>query len=291
MTHFVPAGQRTPPPEALSFVDKVVVVVGGVAIPRPENHATPQAVGLAYDVHHIALAADEQLEAWYISTPQPRGIVLMFPGYAASKDMLLAPAAILHNLGYDALLVDFRGVGGSSGNDTSIGVREGVDVARAVAYAQQQWPHRPIILYGISMGSAAILRSIAHEGVQPSAIILESPFDRLLSTVQNRFHTMGVPAFPAAEAVVLWGGVQHGMNGFAHNPATYAASVTCPTLLLHGENDPRVTAAQANAIFDNLGGPKQVVPVAGAGHELLIAADPQAWKQEVADFLARSPQQ
>ncbi len=216
---------------------------------------------------------------------QPHGIVLMFPGYAESKESLLAPAAALYEMGYDTLLVDFRGAGGSSGQDTMLGVREGNDVALAVDYARHNWPGRPIVLYGVSMGAAAVLRAVASEDVQPAALILESPFDSLLDTVGNRFHSMGLPAFPAAELLIFWGGVQQGYNGFAHNPADYARSVKCPVLLMHGERDPRVTTEQARAIYDHLGGPKQFVSFPGAGHEALIAVAPGVWKESVDGFL------
>jgi len=181
--------------------------------------------------------------------------------------------------------VDFRGSGGSSGDDTTLGVREAADVALSVAYARRIWPEQPLVLYGISMGSAAVLRAIAAAGVRPDAVILESPFDRLLATTRNRFRAMGLPAFPSAELLLFWGGVQQGFDGFAHNPVDYAAGVDCPALLLHGERDPRVTVEQAGMVFERLPGPKERVLFPGAGHEMLIAAAPELWYQSVARFL------
>jgi len=191
----------------------------------------------------------------------------------------------LHAAGYDTLLVDFRGAGGSSGSDTTLGVREAEDVAHSVAYAERTWPGRHIILYGVSMGAAAVLRAIAIEDVKPNAVILESPFDSLLGAVGNRFHAMGLPAFPSAELLVFWGSVQQEFDGFTHNPVEYARSVECPALLLHGELDPRVTVEQNALIFERLAGQKQLVSFPGAGHESLIVDAPEAWKQHVADFL------
>ena len=51
---------------------------------------------------------------------------------------LLAPAQAFHRLGYDAILVDFRGVGGSSGNTTTLGVREAQDVAEMIKHIQHK---------------------------------------------------------------------------------------------------------------------------------------------------------
>jgi pimeloyl-ACP methyl ester carboxylesterase len=135
------------------------------------------------------------------------------------------------------------------------------------------------------MGSAAILRAVALQGVQPAAVIAECPFDRLLSTVENRFAAFGLPAFPLAHLLVFWGGVQQGFNGFAHNPADYAQAVTCPVLLLHGDADPRVTREQLLRVHDNLAGTKKLEWFAGVGHESYLAAQPEKWKDTVERFL------
>jgi alpha-beta hydrolase superfamily lysophospholipase len=287
ITHFTAGGERTPPIEAMSLSQKAWAVLAGVNVPRPQNTHTPQDVGLQYTVQTITFQNGDSLEAWYIPHTEALGVVLMFPAYAESKESQIAQATAFHDIGYDILMVDFRGAGGSSGADTTLGVREAKDVARVVEYTRQTWPDRPIMLYGVSMGSAAILRAIAVEGVKPDAIIIESPFNRLLDTVRNRFDAMGVPSFPGAELVVFWGGVQQGFDGFAHNPVDYARSVECPTLLMHGERDSRVTTTQARAIYEQLGGRKEFVSFPGVGHESLIAAAPEVWKEHVAQFLSR----
>jgi alpha-beta hydrolase superfamily lysophospholipase len=286
MTHYVAAGQRTAKPEQLSLLAKMETILTGVTIPRPENTQTPSDYGLTFTVQHIAVGAGEQLEAWTVLQVGSDPIVLLFPGYAASKETLLPAAVALHRLGYSTLLVDFRGVGGSSGADTTLGVREATDVVAAVAYAQQTWPGRALVLYGFSMGTAAILRAVATAGVQPTGIILESPFDRLLTTTGNRFHALGLPAVPGAALLVFWGSVQQGFNGFTHNPVEYAPAVRCPTLVLYGAHDPRVTLDQARTVYTALGGPKQFVTFPDAGHDSVVTNAPDAWSAQVGPFLA-----
>lgn len=287
MTHYGKDGERTAKPEELSLIEKTWIVLTGVQLPRPINHQTPQDIGLSYETHQITLAALEKLEAWFIPSESSRGVVLLFPPYGASKQALLPPSKIFHDLGYDALLVDFRGVGGSSGSETTLGIREAEDVAQAVSYAQQKWSGRPILLYGASMGAVAVMRAISHEGITPSAVILESPFDRLLNTVRHRFEAMGIPSFPGAELIVWWGGWQQQVNGFAHNPVEYAKKIKCPVLLMYGEYDKRVTLQDITSILDMLPGQKQLVLFLAVGHGSLANNEPQKWKQEVQQFLAR----
>jgi alpha-beta hydrolase superfamily lysophospholipase len=288
MTHFVPEGARTERPEQLSFMKKLTVLCTGVSIPKPRGRGkTPADHGLPFEVHRLAGPGGVELEAWYIPHSRAKGIILMFHGYAGCKANLLAEAKSFRDLGFAAFLVDFHGSGGSNGCNTSIGVIEADDVARAADYARKRWPDLPQICYGQSMGSAAILRANAMSGYTPAAMILECPFDRLLTTVGSRFEAMGLPSFPLAHLLVFWGGVQQGFNGFRHNPVEYAARVVCPVLHMQGTDDPRVTREQAQAIFDNYASEKKLELFAGIGHMPYLVNRPEQWRRAVGDFLAQ----
>ena len=175
MTHYAPAG--TPPPtiEALSLQAKVRAALLGITIARPQNLYTPRDVGLEYSVRQVEIADGGTLETWIVEHAAPRGVVLLFPGYASSKDSLLTPAAALHKLGYATMLVDFRGAGGSTGSDTTLGAREADDVAVAYAAAEQIWPGQIMVLYGVSMGSAANPPRCCHERYPPGCCDTREP--------------------------------------------------------------------------------------------------------------------
>lgn len=285
MTRFVAHRPQTRGPEALTFLAKLRVLLTGVALHRPQEDDGPDKVGLLHEVHRFPGDAGV-LEAWYIPHPRPRGLVVLFHGYVACKARILPEARAFHELGYACFAVDFRGSGGSHGNRTTVGYFEADDVARAVAYARARWPVWPLVLFGQSMGGAAALRALAVHGVRADAVVLECPFDRLLTTVKARFAAMGVPWFPAAPLLVFWGGFLHGFNGFAHNPADYARHVPCPVLLLHGREDARVGVAHVRAVYANLRGVKELHHLAGVGHESYVAKCPEEWRRHVGNFLA-----
>jgi alpha-beta hydrolase superfamily lysophospholipase len=287
MTHFAAAGSRTAPPESLSLLGKARVALLGVRLPRPVNSVDPTHFGLDFETVRFGGPTGSELEGWFIPCDHPKGAVLFAHGYGASKSSLLAAARAVHCLGYAVLLLDFHGSGGSQGATTTIGFREADDVADAVAWLTTRCLKCPLVLYGQSMGSAAVLRAIAFRGVEPDGLILESPFDRLLSTAANRFRTMGLPPFPLAHLLIFWGGVQSGFNGFGHNPADYARHVRCPTLLLHGEDDVRATLEQARSVLNNVRSEMKSETLFAAGHESLHAADPERWTAAVSHFLAQ----
>lgn len=156
MTHFVEGGQRTSPPETLSLLQKIKILFAGIHVTRPVDKATPADIPLPFQTFRFGGASNDNCEAWFIPADNAKAICIGFHPYTASKSSLLGPAKAFHNLAYDVLLVDFRGSGGSRGNDTTHGYREAEDVAAAVDFASRQWPKEPEILYGQSMGGAAI---------------------------------------------------------------------------------------------------------------------------------------
>jgi hypothetical protein len=286
MTRFVSAGCRTAQPEALGRLGRLLVLLGGVRVPRPGNARTPADVGLAYETHTIEVGDGTTLEAWLVRRPDPAGTVLLYHGYASGKDYLLESASVFVRLGYTAVLVDCRGSGGSSGDRTSIGYHESRDVAASVRWAASCLGDTRPVLYGLSMGAAAALRAVAADGVRPRALVLEAPFDRLLNTVRHRVEAIGLPTWPLAELLVYWGGRQSGIDAFGHNPVDYARHVTAPTLVLHGADDARVTLAEARAVTDALAGPRRLVVLPDVCHGDACLVAPRAWEEAVGAFLS-----
>ena len=257
----------------------------GIGFARPKNYKLPSDRGLEYTTQRIDISNSEWLETWSIEpVVEAKGTVILFHGKDGIKSNLIEPAKTFYDLGYRALLVDFRGSGKSSGNVTTIGAKESKDVVLAVNYIKQNYGG-PIVLYGFSMGSAAILKAISEDKIEPDAIVLEHPFARLTSAVKYRLKKSKVPTSPIGELLVFWGGIQHGFNGFAHNPVNYAARVKCPTLIVYGEQDVTVDKADVEELYAQIPTHKKLVAFSQAQHELLVKAQPQLWRSSISSFL------
>lgn len=285
MMIFTEGGARTVKPEDLPLIKKIMVLFAGVNVPRPTGAASPS--DLDRGTKNIAIQSSDgaRLGAWYLDCGRSTPLAILFHGYATEKSRLIPEARIFLELGLSVMLVDFRGSGESSEAYTTIGLDEAHDVAAALRYARANLPHRTIVLYGQSMGAAAILRAIHSHGITPDAVILEAVFDSMLNTVRNRFEAMGVPSFPSAELLVYWGGRQAGYDGFKHNPADYAASVTCPALLMHGTDDPRARLGEGRRVYAAMRGVKIFKIFPSAGHEACAARFKDEWKKDVGTFL------
>src|ERR1700728_4851313 len=83
MTHFVPAGSRTPPPEQLTLAGKIKILLTGVRPPRPENLINPSAVNLDFQTVRFGGAANDDCEGWLISVDRPKALCILFNSYSA----------------------------------------------------------------------------------------------------------------------------------------------------------------------------------------------------------------
>jgi alpha-beta hydrolase superfamily lysophospholipase len=288
MTHFTGPGNRSQSPEELSAAQKIATLLAGVKVSRPENRSTPIETGLDYETVSFTGAHNLSIEAWLIEAPASKGTILLFHGYASAKDSLIPTARAFHDLGYTTMLIDFHGSGGSGGGSTSIGYHEADDVVAAAAYARTRFPSEPLILHGTSLGAVAVLRAVGPLGLEADAIIAEAPYDRMLTTVQRRFSAMKAPSFPAAQLLAFWGGRQHGFNAFDHNPMDYAREIDCPTLILLGDQDPRVRVEDGTRVHENLSGGRKLEIFEGAGHGACLKTDPKKWNDVVAELLSRA---
>ncbi|MBS0204882.1 MAG: alpha/beta fold hydrolase [Planctomycetes bacterium] len=278
MLWFAGPGERTARPQDLSTIGKIGVLLTGVRIPRPENDRTPADIGLIYQTERIPVDDTVTLEAWSIPAGSARGTAILFHGYSASKSDMLSEAEAFHNLEFDVWLIDFRGSGGSSERYTTVGYLEAEDVVSAVKYVQARSGSNPLVLYGQSMGAAAILRGLSISDMAPDAIVLESVFDRMSTTAGNRFRQMGLPAFPGANLLLFWGGVCGGFNASQHNPVDYAADCQCPTVMLHGELDPNARLEEGDRVLKNLRSrDAEMVVFPKVGHSPTLAADRERW--------------
>ncbi len=282
-THFsTEAAPKTNNPEKLSTGGKLSALFFGVNNPRPENDSLPM-----QEYQTIILQSNKKIESWHIQAKHPKGTVILFHGYGGNKSSMLDKSNEFLRLGYNTLLVDFMGSGGSEGSQTTIGFKEAAEVKTCFSYLQKQGEQN-IYLFGTSMGAVAILKALNDFKIQPKGIMIECPFGSMYQTTCARFKIMKVPTFPMAGLLVFWGGVQNGFNGFSHQPEQYAKAVHCPTLLMYGEKDPKVSRSEIDAIYQNLAGPKKLRTYPIAGHENYLNDYKTEWIADVSGFLSKT---
>lgn len=274
--------EKTEGPQKLSFGSKLKTLVFGIDNPRPENTEEPS---ITYQT--IILKKGVKTECWYMPAENPKGSVVICHGYSGDKSSMLDKADEFLKMGYNTLIPDFMGSGGSEGSTTTIGFKEAEQVKMCYDFLKESGDES-VLLFGTSMGAVAIMKALDSYELEPSSIIIECPFGSMYKTTCARFSEMGAPTFPAAGLLVFWGGVQNGFWAFSHNPTEYAKSINCPTLLLYGEKDSKVSREEIDEIYQNLQGEKNLITYPNAAHENYLIQYKEKWVKDVEGFLSDS---
>jgi alpha/beta superfamily hydrolase len=173
-----------------------------------------------------------RLEAMLWTVPKPDRVALvchphpLFGGTMHNKVVYQA-AKVLHRRGMAVLRFNFRGAGLSQGlHDKGIGEQD--DVNAAIAYLEQEFPGRPILLAGFSFGSWVGLRVGCHD----------SSVTKLIG--------LGIPV--------------------NDSDLTYLRTCEKPKLIVQGGNDQFGSRANVESLFATLAEPKKLVIVEGVDH-------------------------
>ncbi|QQR97001.1 MAG: alpha/beta fold hydrolase [Sphingobacteriales bacterium] len=280
-THFdIEETTRTNDPNKLSIVQKIRTIVFGIDNPRPTNTSFPNRKFKTIKIKYNS----DTIDCWHIIIDSLQPTVLIFHGYAGCKSQMIEKSNLLNDLGFNTVLVDFIGSGNSTGNKTTIGYFESEQVKYVFDYFNKYTAKSKIILYGISMGSVAIMKSISDYNLEPTSIIIECPFGNMLKTVQARFKIMNAPSFPMSYLLLFYGGLQNNFNAFNHNPTEYAKKIKIKTLLMYGLKDNKVSKEEIDLIFKNLQGEKQLKIYKSAGHEDIVDKYKEEWKENIIKF-------
>lgn len=176
----------------------------------------------AFETINLLTKDNTKIEGWYFKTDSTaKGTVILFHGHGSTKSGVLGEAAAFRKMGYHTFLIDFRAHGNSGGNTCTIGYNEAEDVQLAYYFIKEKG-EKNIVLWGISMGAAAITKAMNDYPLQPTKVILEMPFGSIQEAAEGRIKMMGLPPEPLATLITFWGGTEHGFWAFGMKPSEYA---------------------------------------------------------------------
>lgn len=143
-----------------------------------------------YEEYFISTPDNKKINAlWFKPAQQAKGVVIYFHGNADNLQRWGRYAIDITQLGYEVLMIDYRGYGKSSGTPKEQVLYE--DASLVWNWAKEKTEHKKIIIYGRSLGSA-IATHLAAE-VQPDLLVLETPFDELKNASMLRYVFYFVP--------------------------------------------------------------------------------------------------
>ncbi len=285
-----------------------------IARRKPDPPASPADHGLAFE--NIALTTSDglTLRGWYIPAPDPSAslragssrTIVVCPGHNGSMDADVVVAPWLHAAGFNVLMFDWRGHGRSEGARVSLGVLERLDLLAAVAFAQSKGAARTLALagsarvgvLGFSMGGAVALSTAAGcPAIQ--AVCSDGGFARVTMAVENGLRERGLPdPLPAflASIFVLVAGLRLGIDLRQADPIRWVDRIAPrPVLFVHGQRDPFVPIAEAEAMLararraqQGAGLGSELWRVPDAGHRDIHLLHTEDYRRRIIDFFNRA---
>jgi fermentation-respiration switch protein FrsA (DUF1100 family) len=237
-----------------------------IYFPDDELIATPADRGLAY--RDVALTTEDgvRLHAWLVTHPHPRGAVVYFHGNAGNISHRLQTLSFWHGMGFETLIVDYRGYGRSEGTPEEEGTYRDALAAWRYLTGEHGVPADRVVVFGRSLGAAVAIWLASRE--QPAALIAEAPFTSIPDLGQTLY-----PFMP----VRLLARIHYDNRG-------RIGQVRAPVLVAHSPDDEVVPFEQGREVFAAAAQPKRFMTLAG-GHNTAHMETGERYGREMDAFL------
>ena len=223
---------------------------------------------LAFPVADVAIsvpgagAGQQTLHAWWMPAPRSDGkLVLYFHGNEGNVSTSIGETALLRNLGYSVLVVDYRGYGQSDGAFPSeTGIYEDADAALNALVHEWRIQPKKIFVYGHSLG-AAVAIDLASRHPELGGLVVESAFTSIYDMAKLE------PKYGIFPVGLL-------LNQ-RFESIKKVSRLNMPVLYIHGTADRVIPYTMGVELYEHSGGQKRFVAVAGGGHDdnAMVAPD------------------
>ena len=238
-----------------------------IFFPERELLETPAQWGLSFEEAYFPASDGVALHGWF--APGGSDVTwIWLHGNGGNIGHRLEHLALLHSrLDVNILLFDYRGYGRSEGRASEKGTYRDARGALDYVRSRPDISPRKIIYSGHSLGAAvAVWLATQH---RPYGLILESPF----TSVKD----MAKLFYPYLPLYLLVRG--------KYDSISRIGKVSCPLLIVHGDEDEVVPISQGRQLYDAAREPKSFHAITGAGHSDGYIVGGEAYFQALEEFM------
>lgn len=235
----------------------------GIYFPVREIKFYPSSVNLEFKNFDFYTADKLIINAWYIPCDQAKYTLLFCHGNAGNIMDRLDKIKLLHQIGLNILIFDYRGYGKSQGNPSEKGLY--LDAQAAYEYLVNTLKVNPqeIILYGESLGSAIAIDLASSKPV--AGMIIEGGFSSGRDMARKIYPF--IPSFFVSNI---------------YDSLAKVKAIQAPALFIHGSQDQVVPLKLARKLFQAANNPKEFLELPG-DHDATFF---NSWQKVKASILA-----
>jgi fermentation-respiration switch protein FrsA (DUF1100 family) len=227
---------------------------------------TPDEVGLRFENVVFTAPDGVKLNGWYLPADGARLTLLLSHGNGGNISHRIGKLLILHQLGVNVFIYDYRGYGRSEGRPSEAGTYRDALAACDWLKINKNTAPAQIIAYGESLGCAMAVELAVQRPV--AGIVLESPF----TSVPDMARTI-YPWLPL-----------HWICSFRYDSFSKIGNLKAPLLVFHSPTDEIVPFAQGEKLFAAAPEPKHFVKLRGYHNDGFEVSE-EVYRQALAEFL------
>lgn len=221
--------------------------------PSKEIYSSPVQEGIEHEEVYINTEDSERLHGYFLGAPGSANFkstptIIYLHGNAENvSTWYQAPVEIQKHVSVNALIVDYRGYGKSTGTPSTKGVIS--DALAMYKYLiDKGFKPEDISIYGRSIGGAIALELASR--VKVKSVVVQSSFTSLVDIAKELY-----PFIPKAI-----------INGNLWNSKELIRQINCPVLISHGDRDEIVSVSHSHKLFELANEPKKLIILKGAAH-------------------------
>lgn len=221
-----------------------------VYIPSRQIVGTPQNLGLAYTPVQITTKDGVKITGWYIPHSASAKTILFCHGNGGNISYRQNYISVLHQLGFNLFLFDYRGYGESEGEPSEIGTYYDSEAAWQYLTREQGIPPQEIIIYGESLGggiASYLAEQQSRAQVAVGGLVLASTFTSIPDRASELFPYLPVRLLAKYRYPTL--------DRLPH--------ITAPILVIHSPQDEIIPFHHGQKLYVHANPPKMFLELTG----------------------------
>lgn len=247
----------------------------------PHAEPPPSIAGAPTESVRLQTSDNEQIGGWLVRGDAAKPCVLLLHGNGGGRGQMLPVMRRLADARFTALAISLRAHGDSTGSTNDVGWSARHDVVAAVKFLGREYPGRPIVVVGRSLGAAAAIFAAGEVQDDVAGYFLEQPYKDLRSAVWNRLRNN----LPPVLDLIAYGGLRLWSLVFLpvdpHQISPYdcveAIPATVPVVIVTGSTDRHAPLNEVRAVASRVKSGAKLVVFEGAVHEGLDNRDPKLY--------------